>query len=325
MGGDQGIEPVVAALAVYSQRKPSILFTLLVTPETSAKISAQISEMNNVSVHEVEQVIAVDLKPSDALRLREATTMSVALKMLAAHQVDAVVSSGNTGALMALARRELSMLPGLLRPPIIAAFPSKQKPTWMLDLGANVQCQAKHYAQFAMMGSWYVEHVEQRQTPRVGLLNIGVEAQKGSAVLHEADQLLKALPLNYVGYVEGDAIFSGDVDVLVCDGFTGNTVLKSCEGLAQMLRYHLRRSFGQNWLRRVLARIFLPKLRKIHSTFNPDHYNGATLLGLDGVVVKSHGASNASAWRYAIERAVTQVKFGVPKHLRKHLEQLPTD
>ena len=248
--------------------------------------------------------------------------MRVAINLVKDGAAHACVSAGNTGALMATARFVLKMLPGIDRPAIISAIPSTVGHTHMLDLGANVDCEAEHLLQFALMGSELARAVDGIEQPRVGLLNIGEEDIKGNANVKEAAKLIAASPLNYIGFVEGDDVYAGGVDVVVCDGFVGNVALKSAEGVAKMIGNALKQEFRRNWLTLIAGAIAYPVLQRMRTRFDPRRYNGASLLGLRGIVIKSHGGADALAFGNAIDIAVKEVHKSVPSRIEERISAL---
>jgi glycerol-3-phosphate acyltransferase PlsX len=253
--------------------------------------------------------------------------MRVAIDLVKEGAADACVSAGNTGALMATARFVLKTLPNVDRPAIISAMPSARGGTHMLDLGANVDCSAEHLFQFAVMGSELVKAVEGVARPRVGLLNIGQEEIKGNDQVRRAHDLISGSDLNYVGYVEGDDIFMGDVDVVVADGFVGNVALKSSEGVAKLVAHMLGKHFRKNLWSRLSALLALPTLRAFKEEADPRRYNGASLLGLRGIVVKSHGGADATAFENAIHIARHEIEAKVISRIEHevaaHLDTAP--
>jgi glycerol-3-phosphate acyltransferase PlsX len=257
----------------------------------------------------------MDEPPSKALRGKKDSSMRVALDLVKRREAHACVSAGNTGALMAVARFVLKTLPSVDRPAIITAVPSLKGRTHMLDLGANVDCTAEHLFQFAVMGSELVTAVEGIQAPKVGLLNIGEEEIKGNEQVKQAHELLSASSLNYVGYVEGDDIYLGGVDVVVSDGFVGNVALKSSEGVAKLVRHFLNKSFKRNWLTRLSGLAAMPVISSFRRTFDPRRYNGASLLGLRGIVIKSHGGADKLAFENAIHIAEKEIHSNVPERI----------
>lgn len=251
--------------------------------------------------------------------------MRVAINLVKDGKAHACVSAGNTGALMATARYVLKTLPGIDRPAISTAIPSIHGHTHMLDLGANVDCTAEHLFQFAVMGSVLVSAVDNNPSPKVGLLNIGQEEIKGSDQIKEAARLLEASNLNYIGFVEGDDIFCGDVDVVVCDGFVGNVSLKTSEGVARMVSHFIRAEFKRNLFSRFAALFAMPVLGNFKKRIDPRLYNGASLLGLQGIVIKSHGGADAFSFENAIRIARLEVEKNIAQRIDKQLEQLLTE
>jgi glycerol-3-phosphate acyltransferase PlsX len=248
--------------------------------------------------------------------------MRVAINLVKTGEANACVSAGNTGALMAISRFVLKTLPGIERPAIATMLPTVRGHTWMLDLGANVDCSAEHLYQFGIMGAMLAAAVDHVAAPSVGLLNIGEEEIKGNDVVKEAAERLRASHLNFYGNVEGDDIYKGTTDVVVCDGFVGNVALKTSEGLAQMLATFLRQEFKRNVLTRLLAVPALPVLNAFKKRVDHRRYNGASLLGLRGVVVKSHGSADAFAFGFAIARAVEEVRNGVLRRISDEMAAL---
>lgn len=247
--------------------------------------------------------------------------MRVAINLVKQGEADACVSAGNTGALMATSRFVLKTLPGIDRPAICTMLPTVRGYTRVLDLGANVDSKAEHLLQFAVMGS-VLANVNGIERPCVGLLNIGEEDIKGNEQVKEAAQLLAASDLNYVGFVEGDGIFLDNVDVVVCDGFVGNVALKSSEGVAKLIRHYMTQEFQRNLLTRLVGLIALPVLRAFGRKIDPRRYNGASLLGLQGIVVKSHGGADALAFANAIQVAMLEAERKVPQQIDAHLAAL---
>jgi glycerol-3-phosphate acyltransferase PlsX len=273
-----------------------------------------------IRIHHASQSVGMDELPSKALRGKKDSSMRVAINLVKDGTADACVSAGNTGALMATARFVLKTLPHVDRPAIITAIPSLDGQTHMLDLGANVDCSAEHLFQFAVMGSELVRAVQGLEAPRVGLLNIGEEEIKGNDQVRAAHDLLVASSLNYVGYVEGDDIYIGDVDVVVSDGFVGNVALKSSEGVAKLIAQMLKRRFGRNPLSRLSGLLALPVLRGFRDDVDPRRYNGASLLGLRGIVIKSHGGADALAFEHALKIAEKEVRSRVIGRIEREVE-----
>lgn len=324
MGGDVGSAVVVPA-ALRMLKEISQLTLVLVGDETVLKqeLATHNAEVGpRLRLHHASQKVEMDDKPSLALRGKKDSSMRVAINLVKSGEVQACVSAGNTGALMATARFVLKMLPGIDRPAICSALPAMNGTTHMLDLGANVDTSAENLLEFAVMGSVLTRAVENIESPTIGLLNIGEEEVKGNERVKEAARLLAASSLNYVGFVEGDDIYKGRVDVVVCDGFVGNVALKTSEGVAKMISNAMKEEFSRNLLGRLTALIALPVLKALRRRIDPRRYNGASLLGLQGIVIKSHGSADVLAFTYAIREAVKEVEKNVPQRISKHLEVL---
>jgi glycerol-3-phosphate acyltransferase PlsX len=266
-------------------------------------------------VVEASEVVAMDEKPQDAVRRKKDSSMRVAVNLVKKGEAAACISAGNTGALLATSRFVLGTVPGIDRPAIVSAVPAAHGHTVMLDLGANPDCTADHLVQFAVMGSVIASDLHGIARPRVGLLNIGEEDIKGTDELKAAHRVLAAAPLSYVGFVEGNLIFSGDVDVVVTDGFTGNVALKTMEGLARFIGSVMREEFTASPLRKLGALAASPALHGIKARLDPSAYNGASMVGLAGVVIKSHGSADRRAFASAVRVAVTEARKGVPAQI----------
>ena len=252
--------------------------------------------------------------------------MRVAINLIKEEKAQACVSAGNTGALMATARYVLKMLPGIDRPAIASSLPSQKGTTYMLDLGANTDCTAEHLLQFAVMGAMLVSSVTGNPKPSVGLLNIGAEDIKGNEIVKEAGQLLRRSHLNFYGNVEGNDIFKGTTDVVVCDGFVGNVALKTAEGIAQLMGRFLTQEFKRNWITKLMAFVSLLVLNRFKKRLDPRRYNGASFLGLKGIVVKSHGGADSYSFFFAIQTAIEESKNNVLEKIQKQLElEMPLD
>jgi glycerol-3-phosphate acyltransferase PlsX len=265
-----------------------------------------------VTVRHAGEVVKMDESPAVALRSKKDSSMRVAIDLVKSGDADACVSAGNTGALMAISRFVLKTLDGIDRPAIVSLLPNiKGTYTYMLDLGANVDCGPEHLLQFGLMGATLVSAVEHKDAPSVGLLNIGEEAIKGNEVVKQAAELLRASGLNFIGNVEGDDIYKGKCDVVVCDGFVGNVALKTAEGVAQMLGSALKEEFSRGLATKLAALVALPVLNAFRRRFDHRRYNGASLLGLRGIVVKSHGSADAYSFENAIGRAAEEVRNDV--------------
>lgn len=324
MGGDHGL-PVVVPAALEALRQYPDISLVLVGDETRINEmfrQHKVSVNERLSVHHASQVVQMDELPAVALKNKKDSSMRVAINLVKSGGADAAVSAGNTGALMATARFVLKTLPGIDRPAICTSIPAVAGHTHMLDLGANIDSEAEHLYQFALMGSELVRAIDDNPNPKVGLLNIGQEAIKGNEQVKAANALLRDSPLNYIGYVEGDDIYHGDVDVVVCDGFVGNVALKTSEGLAKMVSAHIRKEYTANWFNKLAALISMPVLKSFRHKFDPRRYNGASLLGLQGIVVKSHGGADNLAYANAIGIARTEIIKQVPQRIHKQLETL---
>ncbi len=320
MGGDHGVSVVVPAALDFLKNDADVDL-ILVGKEDMIKQHLNGYDSSRLAIQHASQEVGMDERPSKALRGKKDSSMRVAINLVQEGTADACVSSGNTGALMAIARFVLKMLPGIDRPAIISTMPSMEDHTWMLDLGANVDCTAEHLFQFAVMGSELVSSVDGNAAPRVGLLNIGQEDIKGNEQVKHAHELLVNSQLNYIGYVEGDNIYTGGVDLIVCDGFVGNVSLKSSEGVAKLFRHYLSRSFKRNLLTKMAGLIAMPVLNHFRRSVDPRNYNGAGFLGLRGVVVKSHGGADIYAFENAIRMAKKEVMTNVSEHIAQGVEK----
>jgi glycerol-3-phosphate acyltransferase PlsX len=323
MGGDAGASVVVPA-ALESITQNADVNIILVGDETRLRQELQAAgaekHSSRLTIHHASQQVEMDELPSSALRNKKDSSMRVALNLVKDGSADACVSAGNTGALMATSRFVLKMLPGIDRPAICTSLPSIKSHTWMLDLGANVDCNAEHLFQFALMGSVLAEAVDGNSRPRVGLLNIGAEEIKGNEQVKDAAKLLSENMPNYDGYAEGDDIYKGDFDVIVCDGFVGNVSLKTSEGVAKMIAAFIKQEFTRNIFTRLAALVAMPVLKAFRSRIDPRSYNGASLLGLRGIVIKSHGSADAFAFANAIKVAILEVREDVPQRITAQLQ-----
>ena len=324
MGGDFGPDVVVPAAAkVLSGR--NALRIILVGDEERLRACAQehrIKLDDRLSIQHASEVVEMHDEPALAMRKKKDSSMRVSINLVHDGIANAAVSAGNTGALMATAKFVLKTLPGIDRPAICTTIPSRDGHTHMLDLGANVDCTAEHLFQFAVMGSVLTEAIDSIERPRVGLLNIGSEAMKGNAQVKAADEYLVDTPLNYIGFVEGDDIYSDKVDVVVCDGFVGNISLKTAEGVARLISYYMKQEFKKGLYNKLAGLIALPVISTFRKRIDPRSYNGASLLGLKGIVVKSHGGADVNAFANAIEIAVLEVNKSVPQQIQEHIQPL---
>jgi phosphate acyltransferase len=324
MGGDHGVGVTVPA-ALKALAHESELRLILVGPRDvlDAELARQrASTSERLVVHHAAEVVGMDEPPAQALRGKKDSSMRVAINLVKEGSAQAAVSAGNTGALMATARFVLKTLPGIDRPAIITTLPTLNGHVHVLDLGANVDCTAEQLVQFAVMGSSLVSAVEGKPRPRVALLNIGEEDIKGNDIVKQTNELLRTSPLNYCGYAEGDEIYTGDMDVIVCDGFVGNVMLKSTEGLARMITSFMKQEFKRNLFTKLSALLALPALKAFRRRVDPRRYNGATLIGLNGTVIKSHGGTDALGFQHAILEALAEARNNVPARIRREMETL---
>ncbi len=325
MGGDHGPRVTVSAALSFLKAQEEARIALVGQPAVieDELRRAGVKPDERLQIVPATEVVRMDEPPAQALRSKRDSSMRVALTLLREGRADACVSAGNTGALMAVAHFVLKTLPGIDRPAIVTAIPTMKGHVHLLDLGANVECTAEHLRQFAVMGTVVATAVDGKERPSVGLLNVGVEDIKGNEVVKAAAQLLGSSGLNYIGYIEGDGIYAGGADVIVCDGFVGNIALKSSEGLARMIRAFLKEEFGRDVLTRIAGLVARPVLRAFARRVDPKRYNGATLVGLNGVVVKSHGSADAVALRNALEVALREVRHNIPDRIRREMEPPP--
>lgn len=327
MGGDYGPTVTVpAALQALAEHKN--LHLVLVGDQQLLQQQLQliktVSHPRLTLLHASQQV-TMDELPSQALRGKKDSSMRVAINLVKSGEANACVSAGNTGALMAIARFVLKTLPGIDRPAIMASFPTvdPDKKVRVLDLGANVDSCADNLYQFAVMGSVVASAVDNIERPRIGLLNIGEEEIKGNdQVKHTAQLLSESKALNYIGYVEGNDFFTGAADVIVCDGFVGNVTLKAMEGVAKLISHFAKAAFTRNWYNRLSALIASPALEDLKLQIDPGRRNGASLLGLRGIVIKSHGGANVNAFANAIHEAISEVEQNIPERIRQEVSLL---
>lgn len=323
MGGDIGPSCTVPACLAYLEQCPNLKLILVGQSSVIAPLLSKSphSVHTRLQIIHASDVVTMDDSIATALRAKPNSSMRIALELVRDGKASACVSAGNTGALMALARYTLKTISGIDRPAMMCTVPTQQgKGCFLLDLGANVDCSAEQLVQFAVMGSVAAE-VSGVNNPRVALLNIGSEEIKGNQQVKRAAQLLSAQhKLNYIGYVEGDSVYRGDADVVVCDGFVGNVLLKASEGVLKLLASRLESRFKANWLSKLKGLVmFLPMLRGLKKDLSPERYNGASFLGLQGVVVKSHGAADILAFKTAIDRAFLEVSEGLQQRLTSQI------
>jgi phosphate acyltransferase len=325
MGGDQGPAVVVPAALAVLERDDSVNLVLVGLSDVldRAKRSAADRYGNRLRFVTASEVVAMDEPPAEALRRKKDSSMRRAIELVKNGGADACVSAGNTGALMATAKYVLKMLPGIDRPAIISAVPALHGRTFMLDIGANVGCTAEQLLQFAIMGSVIAKDILDKDRPTIGVLNIGQEDMKGNEIVRQAGHLIAASDLNYAGFVEGDGIFNAGVDVVVSDGFVGNVAIKTMEGLANLMRSFLREEFNRNVLRRAQGLAAQSALAALARRLDSRRYNGASLVGLTGVVLKSHGGADQVAFEAAVQTAIVEARKGVPLQIGKLIQDRP--
>ena len=321
MGGDHGAHVTVPAALSILKEDPDVSFLLVGRQdaiEHELRRAVQVAGPRLKVVH-ASEVVEMDEAVAAAMRGKKDSSMRVAINLVESGEAAACVSAGNTGALMAISRFVLKMLPGIDRPAIATLLPTLKGHTYVLDLGANVNCEPEHLLQFGIMFSELVRSVEGKPRPTVGLLNIGAEESKGNEQVKRAAELMRGSGLNFHGYVEGDDIYKGTTDIVVCDGFVGNVALKTSEGLVQMFGTYLRQEFGRNLITKLAGLVALPVISAFKRRVDHRRYNGASLLGLRGIVIKSHGSADAFAFAFAIRRAVQEARSGVLAHITERM------
>ena len=322
MGGDHGAHVTVPAALEILQQHANTKIILVgqqnVLEQQLLKLRATVSE--RLVIQHASQTVEMAELPSQALRGKKDSSMRVAINLVKEGVADACVSAGNTGALMAMAKLVLTTMPGIERPAIAGQWPTVNGACIVLDLGANVDTTAEHLFEFAVMGSVLTSAVENIERPTVALLNIGEEEIKGNEGVKEAARLIAASSLNYIGFVEGDDIFKGAADVVVCDGFVGNVALKTTEGVARMIRHFMKQEFQRNLLTKLAAVVAMPVLKSFARKIDPRRYNGASFVGLQGIVIKSHGNADTFAFTTAINEALIEVEKNVPERIRSQLD-----
>src|SRR5450631_185815 len=324
MGGDHGPSVTVPAcvdfLATHSDTE--LLLVGLKEPLRRELARHHADKEPRITVVEATEVVAMDENVRSAIRTKKHSSMRIAIDLVKEGRAHACVSAGNTGALMGTAKFVLKTLPGIDRPAICAVLPTRKGQVYALDLGANADCTPQHLLQFAIMGSTLVKAVEGNAHPTVGLLNIGSEEIKGNEVVKKAGELLRGGPVNFHGNVEGDDIYKGTTDIVVCDGFAGNVALKTSEGFAKMLGDFLEEEYTRNWLSRVAAVVSYPVIKRFRRRVDPRRYNGAALLGLKGIVVKSHGSADRMAFAIALARAASEASHGVIERIGEEIGRI---
>lgn len=322
MSGDLGAEVVVRAARASLESHPNLSLVLVGdTQELSGYITRIVGDEKRLVIRHSTQVVGMSEAPADALRKKKDSSMRVAINMVKEGSAQACVSAGNTGALMATAKYVLKMLPGIDRPAIIAELPSIGGTVHMLDLGANTVGSPEQLFQFAVMGSIVTSDIRSLDRPRIALLNIGVEDTKGHDTVRAAAALLSESGLNYVGFIEGNEIFSGKADVVVTEGFTGNVAIKTMEGTIGLSAHYLRRAFTRSLFSKIQAYLASPVLKHLAVEMDSRNYNGASLVGLNGIVIKSHGSADSLAFQHAIDTALVEVKNQVPLQIGNMLQR----
>lgn len=329
MGGDHGPHVTVPAVLQALTLHPD-LSVILVGDQSKIDVhlrSAKKTTLSRIDIVDTKEVVLMSDKPVYALRHRKQSSMRLMFDLVKCGRAQGCLSAGNTGALVAMATVLLKTLPGIDRPALVSCLPTlTRKPTYLLDLGANISCDPKSLVQFAVMGSMLCEAVDNTSFPKIALLNVGTEEIKGNEQVKKAGNCLKKLPkINYIGFIEGDDIYKGNVDVIVCDGFVGNITLKTSEGIAKLILHQLKLGLRKGILLRFLAKLLVPQLQALLRQMNPDHYNGASLLGLTSIVVKSHGNADESAYLQSINLAVTEAKRRLPEMITDRLESILLD
>jgi glycerol-3-phosphate acyltransferase PlsX len=321
MGGDHGPSVTVPASLDFLEADSEAQLLLVGLSEPIERELARHSSASRgrIAVVPASEVVGMDEDVRSAIRTKKNSSMRVAIDLVKEGRAQACVSAGNTGALMGTAKFVLKTLPGIDRPAICAVLPTRNGKVYVLDLGANADCDPEHLLQFAIMGETLVREMEGKANPTVGLLNIGAEEIKGNDVVKRAGELLRAAPINFYGNVEGDDIFKGTTDVVVCDGFVGNVFLKTSEGLARMLGDFLKEEYTRGILSRLAAAVSLPVIRRFRNRVDHRRYNGAALLGLRGIVVKSHGSADRLAFATALKRAATEARHGLIERIGEEI------
>ncbi|MBK8326591.1 MAG: phosphate acyltransferase PlsX [Agitococcus sp.] len=314
MGGDFGPRVTIPATLVILKNSPQ-LSVIFVGQESQIQphlknLSTDIS--TRISIVHTDEMVTMDDKIAVALRNKRQSSMRLAINLVHEKKADACISAGNTGALMAISRFVLKTHANIDRPAILAPLPTQTGQVYMLDLGANIDSEPQHLMQFASMGDVVARALAGIDKPRIGLLNIGEEEIKGNDLIKQTHQLLKLSTLNYIGYVEGDGIFKGEADVVICDGFVGNIALKTSEGVAKMMASFIKQEVSRNWFTKLTGAMAYPIWQGLKKKMNPSNYNGASLVGLTGIVIKSHGSADADSFAQAVKVAIKAVEQDIP-------------
>lgn len=324
MGGDKGLPVVIPAIKQFLDEHDTVSLILVgVKDQITDMLYTHNIVSDRISIVHASEVVAMDEPPSQALRYKKDSSIRVGVNLVKSQNAQAFVSAGNTGALMAISKFVLKTIPGISRPAIVSAMPSINGYSYLLDLGANIDCSATHLYQFAIMGAILKSSLNNNMKPRVALLNIGQEEIKGTETIREASRMLSSNDfINYVGYLEGNDIYKDIADVIVCDGFVGNVALKTSEGLSQFIMEIFKQAYTSTWYTKLVGFLTIPIVKKIKKQLDPKNYNGASLLGLNGIVVKSHGGADSSAFANAIVQAKCEIENNVLQHLNKNIKML---
>jgi phosphate acyltransferase len=327
MGGDYGLPVTVPAALDSLGQHPDLNIILVGDKPSIEKILAAHPNphTDRLRIQHASELVEMDESPAGALRHKKDSSMRVAINLVKSGEAHAAISAGNTGALMAIARFVLKTLPGIDRPAIVVAMPTAKGIVQMLDLGANVDCTPNQLFQFAIMGSELVTQASLMNSPRVALLNVGKEEIKGNELVKQAHAILsqaRSPEFNYTGFIEADQIYSGDADVVVCDGFVGNIALKSIEGVAHVIGHFIKLEFNRNWFTKFCGLLSSPILRRAAKRIDPRGYNGASLLGINGIVLKSHGGADRISMCHAIDQAILQIQKDIPSHIKDRVAAL---
>ena len=305
---------ILGALDLLSSREDIKL--ILVGDSESIKNKITNADQNRIEIIHTDEIIEMDDSPLDALRKKKNSSMRVAIDLVRDKKAQACISSGNTGALLAISKNSLKTIPTIDRPALMTSIPTKIGFVYILDLGANTLCSAEQLTQFALMGSTAAKEIKNIDKPRVGLLNIGQEEIKGNESIRDASLLISKTSLNYIGFIEPNNIVEDIADVIVTDGFTGNIVIKTMEGTVNLVSDYIREAFGYNFYNKLIGLMAKPVLRRFKTRLDPRHYNGALLLGLNGIVVKSHGGTDSYGFHHALLTAVDEIEKDIVSKLK---------